>query len=277
MEGVHTAEAVIDNGPFGVHKIRFETGRLATQASGSAVVYLDAETMVLSATTISKPPRGKLDFFPLTVDVEERMYAVGRIPGSFFRREGRPSEDAILTCRLIDRPLRPSFVKGLRNEIQIVETIPALDPQHLSVYGLSVEPRTPLARWQARGAVAPTDEGRYAAEFLAAHEDLVAAGFEHYEVSNYARQGRRARHNSSYWGHVSYDGFGPSAHSFDERRRRWNVHEFADWMRRVGTGGDPAGGGGLGDAHRRADTSHCCTPPDGCGGPDRRPRQTYRG
>jgi len=87
--------------------------------------------VVLSATTASKQPKENLDFFPLTVDVEERMYAVGRIPGSFFRREGRPSEDAILTCRLIDRPLRPSFVKGLRNEIQIVETILALDPQHL--------------------------------------------------------------------------------------------------------------------------------------------------
>jgi polyribonucleotide nucleotidyltransferase len=131
MEGVHTAEAVIDNGQFGVHRIRFETGRLARQASGSAVVFLDDETMVLSATTVSKHPRENLDFFPLTVDVEERMYAAGRIPGSFFRREGRPSEDAILTCRLIDRPLRPSFVKGLRNEVQIVETIMALHPEHL--------------------------------------------------------------------------------------------------------------------------------------------------
>ena len=87
--------------------------------------------MVLSATTASKQPKEGLDFFPLTVDVEERMYAAGRIPGSFFRREGRPSEDAILTCRLIDRPLRPSFVKGLRNEVQIVETIMALHPEHL--------------------------------------------------------------------------------------------------------------------------------------------------
>ncbi len=131
MEGVRSAEAVIDNGEFGVHTIRFETGRLARQAAGSALVILDGETVVLSATTASKHPKEGLDFFPLTVDVEERMYAAGRIPGSFFRREGRPSEDAILTCRLIDRPLRPSFVKGLRNEIQIVETILALDPQHL--------------------------------------------------------------------------------------------------------------------------------------------------
>jgi polyribonucleotide nucleotidyltransferase len=131
MEGVYTAEAVIDNGAFGQQKLRFETGRLAKQASGSCVVYLDDETMLLSATTVSKHPKENLDFFPLTVDVEERMYAAGRIPGSFFRREGRPSEDAILTCRLIDRPLRPSFVKGLRNEVQIVETIMALHPDHL--------------------------------------------------------------------------------------------------------------------------------------------------
>jgi len=131
VEGATTAEVVIDNGTFGVHKIRFETGRLARLAGGSAVVYLDDETMVLSATTASKKPKDNLDFFPLTVDVEERMYAAGRIPGSFFRREGRPSEDAILTCRLIDRPLRPSFTHGLRNEVQVVETIMALNPEHL--------------------------------------------------------------------------------------------------------------------------------------------------
>ncbi|EOR72083.1 polyribonucleotide nucleotidyltransferase [Thermobifida fusca] len=131
MEGVYSAEAVIDNGRFGTRTIRFETGRLARQATGSATAYLDDETMVLSATTVSKRPKEALDFFPLTVDVEERMYAAGRIPGSFFRREGRPSEDAILTCRLIDRPLRPSFQKGLRNEIQIVATVLALHPDHL--------------------------------------------------------------------------------------------------------------------------------------------------
>ncbi|HEY3650374.1 MAG TPA: polyribonucleotide nucleotidyltransferase, partial [Streptosporangiaceae bacterium] len=131
MEGAYSAEAVIDNGEFGSHKIRFETGKLAQQAAGSCVVYLDDETVILSATTAGKQPREGFDFFPLTVDVEERMYAIGRIPGSFFRREGRPSEDAILTCRLIDRPLRPSFVKGLRNEVQVVETILALNPEHL--------------------------------------------------------------------------------------------------------------------------------------------------
>ncbi|AMO61984.1 Polyribonucleotide nucleotidyltransferase [Mycolicibacterium phlei] len=130
-DGVYESTAVIDNGSFGTRTVRFETGRLAQQAAGSAVAYLDDETMLLSATTASKSPKDHFDFFPLTVDVEERMYAAGRIPGSFFRREGRPSTDAILTCRLIDRPLRPSFVDGLRNEIQIVVTVLSLDPQDL--------------------------------------------------------------------------------------------------------------------------------------------------
>ncbi|HZU46151.1 MAG TPA: polyribonucleotide nucleotidyltransferase [Mycobacterium sp.] len=130
-EGVFESTAVIDNGSFGTRTIRFETGRLALQAAGSVVAYLDEENMLLSATTAGKNPKEQFDFFPLTVDVEERMYAAGRIPGSFFRREGRPSTDAILTCRLIDRPLRPSFVDGLRNEIQVVVTILSLNPDEL--------------------------------------------------------------------------------------------------------------------------------------------------
>ncbi len=125
---VHETEAVIDNGRFGTRTVRFETGRIAKQAAGAVVAYLDEETMLLSATTASKHPKDHFDFFPLTVDVEERMYAAGRIPGAFFRREGRPSTDAILTCRLIDRPLRPSFTDGLRNEIQVVITVQSLNP-----------------------------------------------------------------------------------------------------------------------------------------------------
>ena len=132
MEGpeIQFAEAVIDNGRFGSRTVRFETGRLARQAGGSVSAYLDGETMLLATTTASGTPKDQFDFFPLTVDVEERMYALGKIPGSFFRREGRPSTEAILTCRLIDRPLRPSFVKGLRNEVQVVITVLALQPDH---------------------------------------------------------------------------------------------------------------------------------------------------
>jgi polyribonucleotide nucleotidyltransferase len=133
MEGpeIKATEAVIDNGKYGKRVIRFETGRLAQQAQGAAAVYIDEETMLFSATTASKQPKDQFDFFPLTIDVEERMYAAGRIPGSFFRREGRPSTEAILACRLIDRPLRPSFVDGLRNEIQVVVTVMAIEPDEL--------------------------------------------------------------------------------------------------------------------------------------------------
>ncbi|MBF1735763.1 MAG: polyribonucleotide nucleotidyltransferase, partial [Trueperella pyogenes] len=111
MEGedIVSAEAIIDNGRFGKRVVRFETGRLAKQAAGAAMAYLDDETAVLSATTVGKQPKDQFDFFPLTVDVEERSYAAGRIPGSFFRREGRPGTEAILAARLIDRPLRPGF------------------------------------------------------------------------------------------------------------------------------------------------------------------------
>ena len=133
MEGpeIQFAEAQIDNGRYGTRTIRFETGRLAKQAAGAAMVYIDEETVLLSATSAGKHPREGFDFFPLTVDVEERMYAAGRIPGSFFRREGRPSTEAILACRLMDRPLRPAFVKGLRNEVQVVVTVLSIEPDEL--------------------------------------------------------------------------------------------------------------------------------------------------
>ena len=133
MEGpdVRFTEAVIDNGSLGKHVVRFESGLLAQQANGAVAVYLDDDTMLLSATTAQNNPRDAIDFFLLTVDVEERMYAAGRIPGSFFRREGRPSEGAILAARLTDRPLRPCFVKGLRNEVQVVVTVMALNPNVL--------------------------------------------------------------------------------------------------------------------------------------------------
>ena len=128
--GLEFSEAVIDNGKYGRHTIRFESGILAQQADGSAAVYLDGDTMLLAATTAAKAPRDAIDFFPLTVDIEERMYAAGRIPGSFFRREGRPGEGAILAARLIDRPLRPAFVKGLRNEVQVIVDVLSLNPTH---------------------------------------------------------------------------------------------------------------------------------------------------
>jgi len=135
--------------------------------------------------------------------------------------------------------LPASLERDWRNDLRRVLT---LEPTHLSLYGLTVEPATPLARWRDRREVHEATDDVYEREFLLAHDTLASNGFEHYEVSNYARPGRRARHNSSYWRHVAYDGYGPSAHSFDTQERRWNVREFADWSRRVTEGGDPAGG-----------------------------------
>ena len=133
MEGpeIKFAEVEIDNGIHGKRHVRFETGRLAKQAAGSVLVTIDDETTLLSATAIGKSPREGFDFFPLTVDVEERMYAGGKIPASYFRREGRPSTEAILAARLIDRPLRPAFTKGIRNEVQVVVTVLTYEPDEI--------------------------------------------------------------------------------------------------------------------------------------------------
>ena len=117
-----------------------------------------------------------------------------------------------------------------------------LGPDHLSLYGLTVEDHTPLARWTARGEVVPVDEDRYAAEFLEAHQVLEQAGYEHYEVSSYARQGRRARHNSAYWRRAPYLGLGPSAHSGWGRERRWNIREWSAYGRALVEGESPVAG-----------------------------------
>ena len=126
-----------------------------------------------------------------------------------------------------------------------VERALVLEPQHLSLYGLTIEPHTPLGRWSARGDVTESPDERYELEFLHASRALVAASFEHYEVSNFARPGRRARHNSAYWGHVPYAGLGPSAHEFDGAGRRWNTAPYADWTRRLDQDRDPMEGSEL--------------------------------
>jgi oxygen-independent coproporphyrinogen III oxidase len=118
----------------------------------------------------------------------------------------------------------------------------ALGPEHLSLYGLTVEDHTPLARWTARGEVAPVDEERYAAEFLEADAVLGAAGYEHYEVSNYARPGRRARHNGAYWRRAPFVGLGPSAHSGWGRHRQWNLREWTAYERAMAAGESPVAG-----------------------------------
>ncbi|HEX6670061.1 MAG TPA: radical SAM family heme chaperone HemW [Gemmatimonadales bacterium] len=123
-----------------------------------------------------------------------------------------------------------------------LERARALQPDHLSLYGLTVEDHTPLARWAARGEVVPVDEDRYAAEFLEADATLTGAGFEHYEVSNYARPGRRARHNGAYWRRARFIGLGPSAHSGWDRYRQWNLREWSAWERAIAAGQSPVAG-----------------------------------
>src|SRR5881398_3976692 len=110
----------------GGHEMAFETGELAKQADG-AVVVRSGETMVLATAMGRQEPREGADFFPLTADVEERMYAAGKIPGGFFKREGRPTERAILTARMIDRPIRPLWPKGFKNEVQVICTVLSAD------------------------------------------------------------------------------------------------------------------------------------------------------
>ncbi len=179
---ISAVETVLDNGKFGKRTVKFETGLLARQAAGSVTAYLDDETMLLSATTVGKQPKDHFDFFPLTIDVEERMYAVGQIPGSFFRSEGRPGEDAILTCRLIDRPLRPTFKKGLRNEVQVVITVMALDPNQpydvLAINAASMS--TQLSGLPFAGPVGGTRMGLIDGQWVAfpTHEQLENAVFD---------------------------------------------------------------------------------------------------
>jgi oxygen-independent coproporphyrinogen-3 oxidase len=123
-----------------------------------------------------------------------------------------------------------------------VDRLLALAPEHVSLYGLTVEPSTPLGRWVARGTAVERPEEEYEREFLAAHDLLTRAGLEHYEVSNYSRPGRRALHNSAYWSGVPYVGLGPAAHGFDGAVRRWNDRAYALWRDRVLGGTDPVEG-----------------------------------
>jgi oxygen-independent coproporphyrinogen-3 oxidase len=123
-----------------------------------------------------------------------------------------------------------------------VEQLLALSPDHVSLYGLTVEQGTPLGKWVARGAAIEQPEEGYERDFLAAHRLLTDAGFEHYEVSNYAQAGRRSRHNSSYWSGAPYVGLGPAAHGFDGETRRWNRRGYAAWRDLAISGGDPLEG-----------------------------------
>ena len=132
-----------------------------------------------------------------------------------------------------------------------VERLLALEPDHVSLYGLTVEPKTPLGKWVEQGITIEQPEEGYEDEFLAAHTLLTGAGFDHYEVSNYGRPGRRARHNSAYWSGVPYVGLGPAAHGFDGQTRRWNTRAYAAWRDQLLSHADPLEGTELLTAENR--------------------------
>jgi len=132
-----------------------------------------------------------------------------------------------------------------------VERLLSLHPDHVSLYGLTVERGTALGKWVASGVTVEQPEEGYEREFLTAHRLLANAGFEHYEVSNYARPGRRARHNSAYWSGASYVGLGPSAHGFDGSSRRWNTRHYSAWAQVAAKGLDPIDGSELLTAENR--------------------------
>ncbi|MDP6437741.1 MAG: polyribonucleotide nucleotidyltransferase, partial [Gammaproteobacteria bacterium] len=113
---------------YGAHDVSIETGKIARQADGAVIVSMDDTQVLVTAVGRKQADPGR-DFFPLTVDYEEKTYAAGKIPGGFFKREGRPSEKAILTCRLIDRPVRPLFPKGFKNEVQVIAQVTSLNPE----------------------------------------------------------------------------------------------------------------------------------------------------
>jgi oxygen-independent coproporphyrinogen-3 oxidase len=136
------------------------------------------------------------------------------------------------------------LIFGLPGELQRdwgrdLESVLAFQPEHLSLYGLTIEPRTPLGRWTERGQVGPIDEDRYTEEFLEAHAALISHGFEHYEVSNAARPGHRARHNAAYWRRAPFIGLGPAAHSGFGRERRWNLRDWSQYERVIAAGNSP--------------------------------------
>jgi len=180
----------------------------------------------LGAQTFSPPA---LAWMHRTHDAEQIGAAVAHLRGAGI---------AQLSLDLIFA-LPPEVVRDWKEDLSRAL---ALRPDHISLYGLTVEPHTPLGHWRERGEVSETPDTRYESDFLLAHDTLGAAGFEHYEVSNYALPGARARHNSSYWRHVPYAAIGPAAHRFDGERRSWNVAPYAEWLRRLHYGIDPTEG-----------------------------------
>lgn len=190
-----------------------------------------------SATGINRVSLGAQSFSPPALEWMRRTHDAGQIGAAAAHL--REAGIAQLSLDLIF-----ALPEGVQRDwSEDLERALALCPDHISLYGLTVEPHTPLGHWRDRGELTESPDARYETDFLLAHSTLSARGFEHYEVSNYALPGSRARHNSSYWRHVPYEALGPAAHRFDGARRGWNVAPYAEWLRRLRAGIDPTDGG----------------------------------
>lgn len=185
------------------------------------------------AAGVNRVSLGAQSFSPRALEWMHRTHDVAQIGAAVMHL--RQAGIAQLSLDLIFA-LPPEVPRSWRGDL---EQVLALRPNHISLYGLTVEAHTPLGHWRDRGEVSETPDTRYEADFLLAHDTLGADGFEHYEVSNYALPGARAKHNSSYWKHVPYAAIGPAAHRFDGETRSWNVGPYAEWLRRLQLGIDP--------------------------------------
>jgi oxygen-independent coproporphyrinogen-3 oxidase len=181
----------------------------------------DAAGAAWRSAGVTRVSLGVQSFEPAVLSWMHRTHTADQVPAAVrtLRRAGFEDLSVDLIFAL------PGAL-GRRLEADLDRAL-ALEPQHLSLYGLTIEEGTPLARWTVRGDSVPADEDRYAREFLAAHAALERAGYEHYEVSNAALPGHRARHNSAYWRRAPYIGLGPSAHSGFGSVRQWNIREWA--------------------------------------------------
>ncbi|HTO72837.1 MAG TPA: radical SAM family heme chaperone HemW [Gemmatimonadales bacterium] len=227
-----------------------ELARILTRIRSDRVVAPDAELTLEAnpddvtaprasawrAMGINRVSLGVQSFDPAVLDWMHRTHAAEQVPVAveILRAAGIADLSLDLIFALPDAQRR-DWQRDLDRAL-------ALGPNHLSLYGLTVEPHTPLGRWVERGVAHAGSDDRYAEEFLVADARLREAGFEHYEVSNYARPGHRARHNSAYWERAPFLGLGPSAHSGWERRRRWNLREWSAWESALREGKSPVAG-----------------------------------
>jgi len=229
--------------PAGIGTILERVARDRVLAAGAEVT-LEANPDDVSAATatqwraagVNRVSLGAQSFAPAALAWMHRTHTAEQVPRAV--EALRAADIADISLDLIfglPAALSRSWARDLERAL-------ALDPDHLSLYGLTVEDHTPLARWTARGEVEPEDEERYAAEFLEADAALAARGFEHYEVSNAARPGHRARHNSAYWRRAPFIGLGPSAHSAHGNERRWNLRDWVGYERAVRTRGEVVAG-----------------------------------